>query len=370
MKILYLAAVRLPTEKAHGVQIMKTCEALANKGVEVELVIPGRKTPIMEDAFEYYDVKRNFTITNLHTPDWVGQGAFGFALSLLWFSEAAKWRKSFWNADVIYSRDALVLAQYAFLGRTVIWESHDGVWNLWVWIVSKFTRAIVVVSEGLRDFYLEKGVPPGKVTVIRNGIDLSSFDAAESKESSRERLNIPDNLPIVMYVGALDGWKGTDTLLASTEFFKDKARLVVIGGSNEQITKLQSRYPDVLFLGFRPQKELADNLAAADVVVLPNTGKSEIATRFTSPLKLFAYMASGKPIIATDLPAARELIDEESAYLVKPDDPKALAHSIVEALNNPAEAERRGHNARTQIKGFSWHARAKNILQLLSEFKQ
>ena len=60
MKILYLAQIRLPTEKAHGIQIMKTCEAFAEQGAEVVLVVPSHRGDIRQDPFEYYRVKRNF----------------------------------------------------------------------------------------------------------------------------------------------------------------------------------------------------------------------------------------------------------------------------------------------------------------------
>ena len=62
MKILYIANARMPTEKAHGIQIMKTCEAFAELGHEVELILPWRFNPIKEDIFEYYNVKKNFKI--------------------------------------------------------------------------------------------------------------------------------------------------------------------------------------------------------------------------------------------------------------------------------------------------------------------
>ena len=115
MKILYLAFVRLPTERAHGLQIMKTCEAFAHAGAKVELVIPGRATAIAVDPFSYYAVKKSFALTSLATPDLVRWGRAGFIFSLFWFAEVAKWRKVFWRADIIYSRDALVLLQYRLL---------------------------------------------------------------------------------------------------------------------------------------------------------------------------------------------------------------------------------------------------------------
>ena len=64
-KIIYVANIRLPTEKAHGVQIMKMCEALARAGAIVELVVPNRHTHIGGDPFTYYEVEENFIITKL-----------------------------------------------------------------------------------------------------------------------------------------------------------------------------------------------------------------------------------------------------------------------------------------------------------------
>src|SRR4051812_2073820 len=101
MKLLYLAAVRLPTEKAHGLQIMKTCEALAESGIEVELVLPTRRNTFPEDPFTYYRVKPVFKLTQVMVPDLINFGQMGFALSLLIFSERSRWLRSFWQADVI-----------------------------------------------------------------------------------------------------------------------------------------------------------------------------------------------------------------------------------------------------------------------------
>jgi hypothetical protein len=84
-RIFYIAAIRLPTEKAHGLQIMKMCEALAEEGVAVELVIPGRETPIKGDAFEYYAVEKRFSIVHCRVLDLVRFGRAGFLLTTILF---------------------------------------------------------------------------------------------------------------------------------------------------------------------------------------------------------------------------------------------------------------------------------------------
>ena len=69
MKLAYLANIRLPTEKAHGVQILKMCEALAREGAQVELIVPTRNNHLTDDPYAYYGVEKNFLITYLDVPD-------------------------------------------------------------------------------------------------------------------------------------------------------------------------------------------------------------------------------------------------------------------------------------------------------------
>ena len=77
-KLLYIANIRLPTEKAHGIQIMKMCEAFAHEGVNVELVVPRRFNVIKEDPFAYYGVGKNFTTTRIPSFDLIAFGKIGF----------------------------------------------------------------------------------------------------------------------------------------------------------------------------------------------------------------------------------------------------------------------------------------------------
>ena len=138
-----------------------------------------------------------------------------------------------------------------------------------------------------------------------------------------------------------------------------------MGEGEEPLEIARQRHPGVTFLGFHPYRELADNQSAADVLVLPNSGKTDISAKYTSPLKLFTYMASGKPIIASDLPSLREVLSERNAFLVKPDDPDALAAGIRYALEHPDEAAKRAAQALEDVKRYTWESRAKHILEFI-----
>lgn len=351
MKIFYAAFVRLPTEKAHGVQIMKTCEALADTGAEIELVVPGRKTSINEDPFAYYAVKENFRLTTLNTPDWVRWGPIGFVCSALWFSEVAKLTRSFWSADIIYSRDAFVLLQYLLLGRKLVYEAHTKP-TLISTVVARHAHRLVVISEGLRDAYVKAGVSTEKIAVAHDAIDPEPFKKHYDQQESRTWLGIPHDKKVALYVGRIDAAKGADTFAAASEHVTPDTVCVLIG-SGPLAESLKKKYPKALILPETPYRELPRMLAAADVLVLPNSAKDENAALYTSPLKAFAYLASGKPIVASDVPALRSIFGDDIRYS-GPDDPVALGWAIESSWDKKF----------TLPIAPTWNDRAKSILSI------
>ena len=360
MKIVFIANVRMPTEKAHGVQIIKTCEALVDLGHDVELLVSDRKTSIVEDAFSYYGVSSQFTIRRLSVWDTVHHGRIGFLIESFSFARAVRRYLRSIHFDVLYSRDELVLA---CLDRPYVWESHTGAWNFVARKVAHRAKHLVVITQGLKDFYVARGISPANILVAHDGVDLAQFAHPESKVTARRRLGLPLDARIAMYIGQLDGWKGTDTLLEASNHMPNVV-LVMIGGDSRRVAILSRQYRKVRFLGARPYRELRDNMAAADVLVLPNTGKDEISVRFTSPLKLFAYMTSGIPIVASDLPSIREVLDEHAAYLVQPDDVLALSEGIMRAFT---DGNARAGEALKRVEEYTWERRAQRVVAACTE---
>ena len=108
-------------------------------------------------------------------------------------------------------------------------------------------------------------------------------------------------------------------------------------------------------------------LAEADVLVLPYVD-AELAVNYTSPLKLFEYMAAGKPIVAANLPSLREVLrDGENAVLVEPGSATALAVGLRRVLEDRALAERIARRAFNEVAEYSWDHRAERIEALLAE---
>lgn len=365
MKIIYVANIRLPTEKAHGVQIMKTCESLVQSGAEVELLVTDRSTPITDDPFVYYGIATRFPITHIRAPNALRFGRLGFWFDTYVFARrcrAALRRRTY---DVVYGRDEAVLAQLDSKQGSLVWETHTGADNRAVRTLIRDDVRILAISQGLKDFYIRLGAPAERIVVARDAVDLEPFAHPESQALARARLGLPLDRKIAMYIGRLDGWKGSETLLEASTFLSEDVLVVIIGGEEQQIKRLQSEYPRAHFVGFRPYREIADNQAAADVLIIPNTGRDPVSVHFTSPLKLFTYMASGKPIVASDLPSIREVVNDDSVYFFTPDDPQSLARTISEVLHDEHSHERVAH-ARQVVSSYTWSARAQKILQILA----
>ncbi len=367
MKILYIANIRVPTERAHGAQIMSTCQAFAACGHEVTLCVPTRKNTITIDAFKYYQIEKNFSLEKISTPDPLWLGKLGFFLSNLWFTLSVLRCVRSFKPDIIYGRDEFPLLWLTYWHPRVIWEAHGGSWNLPERLLVRRVQGIVTLTQGTKNYFIQRGVPGNKIHVAPDGLSQQFFDEKISKEEARVRLGLPLEPYLVMYIGLLDPWKGYQTLLdASVQLIDDNIRVVIIGGFGDQAEKLKSRYPQVIFTGFLPYADLSKNQRAADVLVIPNSGHSEISRTYTSPLKLFAHMASGVPIVVSDLPTFREVLDESMTYFVNPDDPKALADTIRQVLQNKEKALQRAQCASEHAKNYTWYKRASRIIEFIN----
>ncbi|MHB8710415.1 MAG: glycosyltransferase family 4 protein [Minisyncoccota bacterium] len=367
MKIIYIANVRLPTEKAHGLQIMKTCEAFARASVEIELVVPTRHNEFTANPFTYYGVPQNsFKLVTLRVPDLIRYGRLGFLVSSIWFSERARWSKSFWTADMIYSRDALVLVQYLLLGRKLVFEAHAKP-SFVARIVARHAYRVVVISNALREVFVAAGIPKERIVVAPDAVDEYLFDTVPVKNEVREMLKLPLLQHIVVYTGHLYVRKGADTLAEAATRIPDTL-FVFVGGTIEDIARFKKRWgsqENIRIVGHVAPERVPLHLRAADVLVIPNSGKSEDTARFASPMKLFEYMASGVPIIASNLPSIREILDDSLAYFFTPDDHESLCSTIGKVLGEYEEAKKKGASARAAAEKYSWQKRVQSILDFI-----
>lgn len=381
MKLLYLSNLRLPTEKAYGIQITKMCEAFSEK-VIVELVIPTRNNSIDKTVFEYYGVKNSFKVKILSSPDFYFPGKLDKVAFLIknFLSALVLFRYVLLKkTDIVFSRDELPLYFLSFFKKNLIFEAHKFSSRRFRYY-SRFKRAgirIIVISAGLRDEFVKFGFKPGKILVAHDGVDIEQFNILESQEECRRKLGLPLDKKLIGYVGQLKTMgmeKGIGVLLEAFAILKkdfDNLSLVIVGGDKEDVASYKEisqkrglTENDVLFVGRKEYKEIPYYLRSFSVLVMPFPNKPHYAL-YMSPLKLFEYMASGRPIVTSDLPTVREVLDSNNSVLVEPDNAKSLSIGIKKIVNDENLTKIISEKASEKIKNLTWVKRAIKILEFI-----
>lgn len=370
MNIAYVAHIRLPTEKAHGYQIMRVCAEWANAGHEVALYVPKRHNHITEDAFAFYGLAQNFSLHYVSCPDWMRWvplfGRFAFFAQSYTFLRAL--RQQLPNNTVVYTRDREAVWYLSKRGYKCVFNAHT--WPRKSWLAARLTRrarGVVANSQGTASVVrAATGLP---TVAVYNAADTNPYAGAQ-KEVLRKELSLPVDKKIILYSGHLYRWKGAEVLLASARILQQSPELlfVCIGGTQEDVAQMRQETKEVSgiqFLGHKPKEQVPKYLAAADVLVLPNTAATEESVRFTSPLKLFEYMASGTPIVASDLPSLKEVLSEATAFFATPGSGESLARAVQEALANTGEAEARARAALALSREHTWDAHAQKTLAFI-----
>lgn len=387
MRILYFADIRFPLERANGIQTIETCYALAERGNAVRLVVRPDTTKPARDPFAYYDLPSAERLIVERAP--VAGPQFGRRLGYLAFAAGRALGKD--RADILMTRDLGVAALLCAIPRAmrppVVYESHGYAPDVAAALpelvatartpgAGKLARlarreaevwqradGYVTITAGLAKDLSARHGTRDRVAVIPDGVRLTS--------SPEPRAPSPGT---VAYAGHLYAWKGVDVLLEALARVPHARGLIVGGHSAEpdldRVKALAGRLgieSRVTFTGLVEPARVAGLLQQARVLVLPNPA-SAISTRYTSPLKLFEYLAAGRAIVASDLPSIREVVhDGVDALLVTPGDPDALARGIARVLDDPALADRLSRAAAELAPHYSWARRAERLEALFSQ---
>jgi glycosyltransferase involved in cell wall biosynthesis len=381
MRIFYPYPEEFTLNKAREIQTIHTCHALARQGCEVVLGAARRPGLGAEAILEYFHLAPHPNLKFVFLPRYIHftrDLVVSFqTLFLHCLGNYVRREQGARRTDLIYTRH-LKVAEFclkAGFGLPLVFESHE-VFSLGqVDSPLKFQRlfdqekfvysrvdGLVTISDHLKD-YLRQHFPL-RAPVLRasDGVDLELFGALDGAKADPN---------LIIYAGSLFGWKGVDTVIKAMRYLPGK-RLLILGGTPREIVEKRQMAGEwrvldrCVFRGYVSRTELIRTLEQAAIGVLPNH-REEISERFTSPLKLFEYMAAGKVIVASDLPSIREILDEEVAWLCPPASPKSLAEAILASERDPAAALRKTAAARARALSFSWDRRAQAVKAFLEE---
>ena len=394
MRLLYIANARIPTEKAHGLQIMQNCEALARAGAKVTLWIPrrvnSRELRAVADPWAHYGVQPCFSLQRLPCLDlqWlVGEGIAtlrrsAFLLQVIsWILILTVTLLSGRRPDVYFTRDLPVAGLLVLLGRgrRLAYEPHrisgSGAGRWLQARVMQRAAALFPVTAAMARQAGELGATREQLCVVHDGIRAERFMDLPSREEARRELGWSGDRFVVGYVGRLQTMamdKGVGSLTKAVAPVENMA-IALVGGPEEGIRELRNLWhdcgrtdDDFLVAGQVNPEAVPLYLAAFDVCAMPFPWTEHFAW-YASPVKLFEYMSSGRPLVATDLPAVAEVVrHEEHALLVPPDDVPALREALQRLQGDAALRQRLARNAREEVMGrYTWAHRARRILEHL-----
>lgn len=371
MKIVYGSNSRIPTERAHGIQAIEMCNAFADAGHDVELMVPNKKNAFaQEDPYSFYNIPNIFKITYLPSFNLFSDSKLGFYIQNLVNSMLFALYALRRSVDIYYIKDEKVAYILSFFVANIVWEPHVGNVNFIARRIGKRSFAIIALTDGVKQDLVKNGIKESKIMVAHDAVRLSMFDVKEVQSQARQELNLPRERKMVMYVGHLFAWKGVNVLTQAMQKVNPNTVCVFVGGLADDVErmKLQNRgQKNIVFIGNQPREFIPKYLAAADILVLPNSGKYTISQLYTSPLKLFEYMASKRPVIASRLPSLMEVLNDQNAYLVEPDNSDVLASTINGLISTSVEAVAKVDSAYKTVCNNTWEVRASKICKFIFE---
>jgi len=382
VRILYLADIRFPLERANGLQTFETCRALASRGHAVTLLVRPDTTRPARDPWLFYDAPRETGLTIARLPPLPGFVRRGAYLA------AALGRAISVSPDIVFTRDLLLADMLLRLPKSlrppVVYESHGyapavaaerpaaltgataASWRKLLRLTARESRVwraaagYITLTRVHQQELEDRFGLRSNAAVIPDGVRL---------DPARTLRPAPPSSPFtVTYAGHLYPWKGVDVLLrALAELPHVHARIV--GGQPGEtdhvrldgLARDQGVSDRVTFTGWLQPASVVAELARAHALVLPNT-QSHTSERYTSPLKLFEYLAAGRPIVASDLTALREVLrHEDNALLVEPGSPPALAAALRRLMGDQTLATGLARRAFDDAAYYGWETRAQRI---------
>lgn len=369
MKILYIASSPVPSTAANSVHVMKMGQALAADGHNVTLLSPEYKRKeisAVSDVFGHYGVTKSFRHIRTAFINLPKIKIYTHYLNTLgWILRE--------QPEFVFTRDVIAAYLAVSSGFPAIYERHDSLESqtgtkkkiFRKLIRHKNFKGLIVISDALKAEIQSKfDISADQITVAHDGADSFPKDISPALPASAKIR--------IGYTGHLYQGRGIDIIgriaarLPACEFH-------IVGGlaSDVEFWKAElAECTNIVFHGMVAPARVPAYIKSFDILLAPYQNKVSVAggggdtSRWMSPLKVFEYMASGKPMIVSNLPVLREVLRPgENALLCAPTDSEAWAAAIERLTNDRALAEKLSSEALREFEEkYTWYARAKYIL--------
>lgn len=229
------------------------------------------------------------------------------------------------------------------------WYSEKDYFNL-----LSYVKGYIAVSDVVKEKLITlNGINPNLITVARNGADLSRFNKI-SKQEARKQLGLNLEQFLVVFVGRFVESKGPLRLINATKDIKDLG-LIMVGAGPQQLNG-----EHIVFQKSVPKDLIPVLLKAGDVFVLPTLHEG-------SNNAIVEAMASGLPIISSDIPEVKEQVNEELAILIDPLDESQIRNAILNVMQDDSLRERMSEASLIHSENFDIQKRAEKIIEFINK---
>ena len=376
MRIAIITNSRIPSLTANSIQAMKVCQALAQLGNDIRLFVPRETEPASwSELASHYGLITKFELEQL--PSVRALKRYDFTLYSILAARKFK-------ADIVYTWLLNPAVMALWLGWPVVLEMHAEVTGrVGPWLMRRFWRSstqkrMLVTTRPLRDaIETVAGLtfPDEAVQIAPNGVDLAQYESLPDAVEARRQLGVEDKLT-VGFTGHIYPGRGADLLFELAKRMPD-VNFLWVGGKPDEVNYWRDQLSDVgasnvTMTGFVENSRLPLYQAAADVLLMPysrsiSASSGQEIAKVINPMKMFDYMAAGRAIISADLPVIHEVLNDENAVFCEPDNVSVWERTLRDLLGDEPRRVALGVQAKKDIAGYTWVARAKRALDGFGE---
>jgi len=401
MRIAVIASQNIPSLWAHGINTVKHAQGFKDLNHSVEILIVVRLPEmkmrrVLGDFHELYDINKDikvryfvdhsiFFFEKMRILGIIINHIFKFFPRLRYLQDPEKKISKYCKkekVDLAYCRTYRG-AYYCILNKIpTVLETHTpfikkpDLQKLFKLSKNEYFRGIITIHELLKESYIEAGVPPRKILVLEDAVDLSKFDIIkEEKAFLRKMLKIPSNKKIITYCGSLKPGKGINQIFRTAKNFDNSYLFCIVGGEKRSIRYWKrivrkNKINNIKFTGFVKNKLVPYYLKSSDILLMLYDLEEKsplIDINTTSPIKLFEYMASKRPIVCTKLPTIEKIVQhKQEALLSEWDDIDDVVKNVQLLLENKQLANKISQNAYEKVQNYTYTKRCKKILEQLA----